>query len=37
LGAAPPDRRSTASLDLGRLIRMWLGDRIRRWLGRGRE
>jgi len=37
LAGEPPDRRSTASLDLGRLIRMWLGDRIRRWLGRGRE
>jgi carbon-monoxide dehydrogenase small subunit len=37
LAGEPPDQRSSASLDLGRLIRMWLGDRIRRWLGRGRD
>jgi len=37
LAGEPPDQRSSASLDLGRLIRMWLGDRVRRWLGRGPE
>jgi aerobic carbon-monoxide dehydrogenase small subunit len=36
LAGEPPDRRSSAPLDIGRLIRMWLGDRVRRLLGRGR-
>jgi len=36
LAGEPPEQRSSAPLDLGRLIRMWLGDRVRRWLGRGR-
>jgi aerobic carbon-monoxide dehydrogenase small subunit len=36
LAGEPPDQRSSAPLDLGRLMRMWLGDRVRRWLGRGR-
>jgi carbon-monoxide dehydrogenase small subunit len=34
LAGEPPDRRSSAPLDLGRFIRMWLGDRVRRLLGR---
>jgi aerobic carbon-monoxide dehydrogenase small subunit len=36
LAGEPPDQRSSAPLDLGRLMRMWLGDRVRRLLGRGR-
>jgi aerobic carbon-monoxide dehydrogenase small subunit len=36
LAGTPPDRQSSAPLDLGRLIRLWLGDRVRRLLGRGR-
>jgi carbon-monoxide dehydrogenase small subunit len=36
LAGEPPEQRSSAPLDLGRLIRMWLKDRVRRWLGRGR-
>jgi aerobic carbon-monoxide dehydrogenase small subunit len=36
LAGEPADQRSSAPLDLGRLIRMWLKDRVRRWLGRGR-
>jgi carbon-monoxide dehydrogenase small subunit len=37
LAGEPPRQRSSAPLDLGRLIPMWLGERIRRLLGRGRE
>jgi carbon-monoxide dehydrogenase small subunit len=36
LAGEPPDQRSSAPLDLGRLIRTWLGDRVRRLFGRGR-
>jgi aerobic carbon-monoxide dehydrogenase small subunit len=36
LAGEPPEQRSSAPLDLGRLMRMWLADRMRRWLGRGR-
>jgi carbon-monoxide dehydrogenase small subunit len=37
LAGEPPGKQSSAPLDLGRFIRMWLGDRVRRWVGRGRE
>jgi aerobic carbon-monoxide dehydrogenase small subunit len=37
LAGEPPDQRSSAPLDLGRLMRLWLGDRVRRLLGRGRR
>jgi aerobic carbon-monoxide dehydrogenase small subunit len=36
LAGEPQEQRSSAPLDLGRLIRLWLGDRVRRLLGRGR-
>jgi len=36
LAGEPPDQQSSAPLDLGHLIRMWLADRVRRLLGRGR-
>jgi len=37
LAGEPPGKQSSAPLDLGRLIRIWLGDRVRRWLGRARD
>jgi aerobic carbon-monoxide dehydrogenase small subunit len=36
LAGEPPDRQSTAPLSLGRLLRLWLADRVRRLLDRGR-
>jgi aerobic carbon-monoxide dehydrogenase small subunit len=37
LAGEPPGRRSSASLDIGRLMRLWLVDRMRRLLARGRS
>jgi carbon-monoxide dehydrogenase small subunit len=36
LAGAPADQRSSAPLNIGRFVRLWLGDRIRRLLNRGR-
>jgi carbon-monoxide dehydrogenase small subunit len=36
LAGEPPDQASSAPLNIGRLVRLWLGDRIRRLLDRGR-
>jgi aerobic carbon-monoxide dehydrogenase small subunit len=35
LTGEPPDKPSSAQLDLGRLVRLWLRDQFRRLLGRG--
>jgi aerobic carbon-monoxide dehydrogenase small subunit len=37
LAGEPPGRQSSAPLDIGRFIRIWLADRVGRLLGRGRE
>jgi carbon-monoxide dehydrogenase small subunit len=37
LTGKPPDKPSSAQLDIGRLVRAWLADRLRRLLGRGRR
>ena len=34
LTGEPPDRQSSAPLNLGRLLRLWLGNRLRHLLGR---
>jgi aerobic carbon-monoxide dehydrogenase small subunit len=36
LAGEPPDQRSSAPLNIGRFMRLWVGDRIRRLLNRGR-
>jgi len=36
LAGEPPDQRSSAPLNIGRFMRLWLGDRIRRLFSRGR-
>jgi hypothetical protein len=36
LAGEPPDQRSSAPLNIGRFMRLWLGDRIRRLFNRGR-
>jgi carbon-monoxide dehydrogenase small subunit len=33
LTGQPPDQRSSAELGVGRLLRRWLGDRLRRLFG----
>jgi carbon-monoxide dehydrogenase small subunit len=36
LTGAPPDQHASAQLNVGRFVRLWLGDRLRRLFGRGR-
>jgi carbon-monoxide dehydrogenase small subunit len=36
LAGEPPDARASAPLNIGRLLRLWLGDRVRRLFPRGR-
>ena len=36
LAGEPPDQASSAPLNIGRLMRLWLADRVRRLLNRGR-
>jgi carbon-monoxide dehydrogenase small subunit len=36
LAGEPPDKQPSAQLDVGRFVRLWLGDRLRRLFGRGR-
>jgi carbon-monoxide dehydrogenase small subunit len=36
LTGEPPDKQSSGRLNIGRLVRLWLGDRLRRLFGRGR-
>ncbi|HEY7665130.1 MAG TPA: 2Fe-2S iron-sulfur cluster-binding protein [Xanthobacteraceae bacterium] len=35
LAGAPPEPRPSAPLNVGRLLRLWLADRLRRWFARG--
>jgi carbon-monoxide dehydrogenase small subunit len=35
LTGEPPDKQSSGQLNIGRLVRLWLGDRLRRLFGRG--
>jgi hypothetical protein len=35
LTGKPLDRQPTSELNLGRLLRLWIGDRLRRLFGRG--
>jgi carbon-monoxide dehydrogenase small subunit len=36
LTGEPPDQQSSAPLNIGRFMRLWLADRIRRWFNCGR-
>jgi carbon-monoxide dehydrogenase small subunit len=36
LAGEPPDQAASAPLNIGRLMRLWLGDRVRRLFNRGR-